>query len=226
MSLFRSKSKSGPRLVAITVNKYATPTLENAACPFSVGVMNLTQAEADKLSEYAVQLQCDRSITATEMREREKNVMIGNSPAYSNMVSDVEANLKREIERVKAERALKRAERNAYGDAPGFANGGEVPNAFNDKMEAIGRALKEGMISADAAMAAMKEFGQVVGDGGYDYGGDPDGLKFPTNESVYAAAGERLRREALADIERADARKQKAIEDAKPRNRFSGLDIE
>lgn len=223
MSLFRSKPKSGPRLVAITVNKYATPTFENAACPFSVGVMNMTQAEAEKLAEYAMQLQCDRSITATEMREREK-LVIGNSPAYSE-ATEIEANLKREIERVKAERALKRAARNAY-DVPSFANGGEVPNAFNEKMEAIGRALKEGMISADAAMAAMKEFGQVVGDGGYDYGGDPDGLKFPTNESVYAAAGERLRREALADIERADARKQKAIEDAKPRNRFSGLDIE
>jgi len=54
---------------------YRTPTKDNADCPWSIGVLNLTEAEANMVRRYAEGIRSVNSprasgYTATEMRER------------------------------------------------------------------------------------------------------------------------------------------------------------
>lgn len=66
----------------VTVNTYKTPTADNPDCPWSVGIMNLTEAEAGLVAEFARNVRgvpwtrtkdtkAMRDMTATAMRERD-----------------------------------------------------------------------------------------------------------------------------------------------------------
>jgi hypothetical protein len=58
---------------SVEVHKYQTPTMDNADCQWSVGIMNLTQREADVIATFArgirtVNSDRARGMTATDMR--------------------------------------------------------------------------------------------------------------------------------------------------------------
>jgi hypothetical protein len=57
----------------VEVHKYNTPTADNRDCPWSLGILNLTEAEADLVAQFArgirnINSLRARGVTATEMR--------------------------------------------------------------------------------------------------------------------------------------------------------------
>lgn len=228
-------ARSQPRkLATITVNKYETPTAQNAGCAYSVGIMNLTRDEANALADYATILQRDRSMTAMEARER----AIAEGRRTVNITgADVRP------------------------FASGGAIAGLAPNPV--RMEAIARGVREGTISVETATKAMQELSGVVRrqdwrgankDEAQVYGSpaweartkqlrdeafaeleggweevpidpdDPDGLR-PGADVRQQYLAQRNRDEAARrEIEKLKAKEAEAR--AVPRNRFSGLDIE
>lgn len=62
-------------MVPVSINKYKTPTAASPDCAWSVGVMFLTEAEADIIAQFARGIRSINSpraqgLTATAMRER------------------------------------------------------------------------------------------------------------------------------------------------------------
>lgn len=82
----RAAEREGKRIARIETHKFCTPTAVNRAVPYSVGVMNLTEDEAEIVISFARSLERDRLNTALpgarsaamNARERREAMIRGN----------------------------------------------------------------------------------------------------------------------------------------------------
>lgn len=86
----------------IEVHKYMTPLADNADCRWSLGIMNLTEAECLMIAEFAngarsVNSDRARGLSATEMR----GVTAARQDEFSKLYAD-DPNLRDEIDRLRA----------------------------------------------------------------------------------------------------------------------------
>lgn len=89
----------------IEVHKYMTPLADNADCRWSLGIMNLTEAECLMIAEFAngarsINSDRARGLSATEMR----GVAAARRDEFSKLYDD-DPNLRDEIDRLRADAA-------------------------------------------------------------------------------------------------------------------------
>lgn len=239
------------RLATITVNKYETPTASNAGCTYSVGVMNLTRAEANTISEFASRLQTDRSMNAMAQRDRDIAEGRRNPTITSADVRPLWGRANRDEAEVYGSPAWEARTRELRGQAFGAliddaVDAGRDPPSRSDalmtaellrsgrvtsasQLEVMLSASTSGTVSRSAVLRAIYEAEMKL---------DPEETKkylegdWLENEVVDRDDEGNWARAEIARLKKIEELKaERAMQMAKPkepepvRNRFSGLDL-